>query len=578
MRNTYKIFIISLTLAAISPIAYAETPEKLYQQLDRGARGEDVILLQKTLSADPSIYPEGLITGYYGSLTEKAVKTLQQRHGLEMVGRVGPKTLVRINELVKQVGEDKPKVGLTDSTTSLKPTESVPSSKGTDAIAPTYPIADSTKADITETETTEETGVIIRFAQRPGQAEEALVRNAGGAVRRSYKSVPAVAAKMPRRAIEALLKNPNIQAIDIDQKIRAHDLELDSAWGVKRIGAGNVHASGNSGVGVKIAVIDSGIDYNHPDLKVNYAGGYNFINNTNDPFDDNGHGTHVAGTIAALNNDIGVVGVAPDVKIYALKVLDGNGYGKMSDVIAAIEWAVSNGIRITNNSYGSDGDPGSTVATVFKNAESDGVLHIAAAGNSGTCAGGEDNVSYPARYASVVAVSATNKNDSRPCFSSTGSAVELASPGVSINSAKSGGGYVEYSGTSMASPHVAGTAALIVAAGIRDGNNNGRINDEIRAVLQSTALDLGATGIDTFYGYGMVQPEKAIAFVAPTDPDQEPKQEEVTSEPKPEWKTDQNQSPTTPSVPTTPSPITPPVNLPAPALRHIPITPPGLRR
>jgi len=119
----------------------------------------------------------------------------------------------------------------------------------------------------------------------------------------------------------------------------------------------------------------------------------------------------------------------------------------------------------------------------------------------------------------------------------------------------------------MASPHVAGTAALIMAAGIRDGNNNGRINDEIRVALQSTAQDLGPEGVDTFYGYGMAQPEKAIASLTSVVASPE----NTTTETSP--KTNQD-----PSVAPTPTPAAPPANLPAPALRHIPITPPGLRR
>ncbi|GAI75932.1 unnamed protein product, partial [marine sediment metagenome] len=162
----------------------------------------------------------------------------------------------------------------------------------------------------------------------------------------------------------------------------------------------------------------------------------------------------------------GVVGVAPEARIYALKVLEG-GTGSYSDVIAAIQWAVDNGMQVTNNSYGSSGDPGELVKAAFDAAYyTYGVLHVAAAGNNGNPPGRGDNVIYPARWDSVIAVAATDESDNRARWSSTGLDVELSAPGVNINSILPGGDYVRMSGTSMASPHVAGTAALVITAGI----------------------------------------------------------------------------------------------------------------
>ena len=164
----------------------------------------------------------------------------------------------------------------------------------------------------------------------------------------------------------------------------------------------------------------------------------------------------------------------PAVFLYALKVLNAQGSGSWSDVIAALQWAVNNGIQVTNNSYGSGRNPGGTVEAAFANAEAAGLVNVAAAGNSGNCGGKGNKVGWPARYSSVIAVGATNQNDGRPCFSSAGPDVELAAPGVAINSTIPGGGYDQYHGTSMASPHVAGTAALVISAGITDANGNGR--------------------------------------------------------------------------------------------------------
>jgi len=349
----------------------------------------------------------------------------------------------------------------------------------------------------------ERVDVLIGFDRQPGPDEEGFVRGAGGAIKYTYHLIPAIAASIPEAAIEGLLKNPKVTSIEPDITVYAIDAELDNAWGVKRIGAGTVHDGGNKGTGVKVAIIDSGIDYTHEDLDANYAGGYDFVNDDADPMDDDGHGTHVAGTIAAEDDNVGVVGVAPEARIYALKVLEG-GTGKYSDVIAAIEWAVDYGIQVTNNSYGSSGDPGTMVKAAFDNACYDaGVLHVAAAGNSGNPPGRGDNVIYPARWDSVIAVAATDKSDTRASFSSTGPDLELSAPGVDINSTLLGGGYGEKNGTSMASPHVAGTAALVLVA-YPDWTNA-----DIRTQLQNTADDLGAAGKDSQYGYGLVDAYEA---------------------------------------------------------------------
>ena len=342
--------------------------------------------------------------------------------------------------------------------------------------------------------------VLIGFKEKPGPAQQAMVKGVGGQIKYTYHIVDAIAASIPEKAIDALQKNPNVRYVELDGTVYALDAELDNAWGVKHIGAGVVHDSGNKGVGVKVAIIDTGIDRNHGDLTV--VGGKSFVSYTEDFDDDNGHGTHVAGIVAALDNDDGVVGVAPEAFLYALKVLDETGRGYVSDIVAAIEWCADNDIHVTNNSYGSSVDLGKSLITAFDNAI--GVLHVAAAGNSGNPPGRGDNVEYPAAYDSVIAVAATDQNDKRARWSSTGLAVELAAPGVSIYSTYIGGNYATMNGTSMASPHVVGTAALVIAAKIPD----------VRGQLQSTADDLGDP---EKYGHGLVNAAKAAGKTSEDD-------------------------------------------------------------
>jgi subtilisin len=371
-------------------------------------------------------------------------------------------------------------------------------------------------------EATERVDVFIAFASNPGPAEQALVRGVGGQIRYTYTLVPAIAASVPQAAIAGLLATPGVVRVEPDGEVYALDYagELDDTWGVKRIGAGVLHGQENGpefGTGIRVAVIDSGIDDEHREFAHpgSIGAGYNFVANNADPYDDNGHGTHVAGTIMAARDGAGVVGVAPEVTVFALKVLNASGSGSWSNVVAALEWTVSNGMQITNNSYGSGQNPGTTVRDAFANSAAVGILHVAAAGNSGNCGGNNDSVGWPAKYETVIAVGATNSRDVRPCFSSTGPALELAAPGVSIKSTVPGGGYDTWNGTSMASPHVAGVAALMLGA------NAGLSISETRDLMAATADDLGDDGRDPHYGHGLVNAVAAVGAAVDGLPDED---------------------------------------------------------
>ena len=164
--------------------------------------------------------------------------------------------------------------------------------------------------------------VLIAFTGQPGPAEQALVRGVGGDIKYTYHLVPAMAASLPEAAIDGLRKNPIITRVDPDWAVQVVEAELDNTWGVKRIGAGAVHASGNKGAGVKVAVLDTGIDTEHPDLTYDPACSASFVTSEPTIKDGHSHGTHTAGTVAALDNEAGVVRVAPEVTLCIYKVFD----------------------------------------------------------------------------------------------------------------------------------------------------------------------------------------------------------------------------------------------------------------
>lgn len=353
--------------------------------------------------------------------------------------------------------------------------------------------------------------VIVMFKERQ---DLDLVRELGGQAKIVYRFQPAVAAVIPVKAIDALRGHLAVEYVVPDLPIELVVQTLP--WGIERIGAVAVHFAGNKGTGINVAVLDTGIDKDHPDLQ--YVYGYDFSGgNDADPEDFDGHGTHVAGIIAALDNDIGVIGVAPEADLYILKIFTDGGKGSYSDAVEALEWCIGtysdgiegNEIQVISMSWGSKkqyGDPG--IESWINQAYDLGILLIGAAGNEGNVGGGGDNVIYPARYENVIAVAATDGTDTRALWSSTGPAIELAAPGVSIYSTYKGGGYITMSGTSMACPHVSGTAALVLASTLDpnyDLDNDGVWdNNEVRKKLQDTADDLGDPGRDSKYGYGLV--------------------------------------------------------------------------
>jgi subtilisin len=252
----------------------------------------------------------------------------------------------------------------------------------------------------------------------------------------------------------------------------------DIPWGVSRVNAPAAWRI-TRGEGVKIAVIDTGVDYDHPNLRPNIKGGWNARSKTapDDFRDDNGHGTHCAGTVAAVDQPGGVVGVAPKAWLYGVKVLDKSGSGSYDDVIAGMQWAVEHKMQLISMSIGSGIGNDSLKAAVDALTKA-GVVLIAAAGN------GSGAVNFPAAYDGVIAVAAMDSKDRVAWFSSRGPEVALIAPGVDVRSTYKDGGYETLDGTSMATPHVAGLAALAVAAKGLSGAAS------VRAALTASARPL----------------------------------------------------------------------------------------
>jgi subtilisin len=358
----------------------------------------------------------------------------------------------------------------------------------------------------------EKTPVIVGFKGLP---DAALVNAFGGEITSEYSIIPAIACNLPSQAIEALQKNPHVAYVEKDFAVTSLEYGYPiEDWGITQIGAETLHKSLTTpvrGIDIKVAVIDTGINRLHEDLVTNYVKGYDFVNKDSDPMDDNGHGTHCSGIIAAAINDveIAVVGVAPEASIYAYKVLDSRGSGTTSNIILGIQQAVADGVDVISMSLGSSSYSQSLYDACF--AASANVVVVAAAGNSGNTATGS-TVNYPAKFDCVIAVGATDVNDNLASFSSTGPEVDVVAPGFRILSdykdvsPYDGRNLDTYymSGTSMAAPHVAGTVALMLSV------NPTLTPAQIQTILQAKAVDLGTSGSDNYYGYGRIDAVAAV--------------------------------------------------------------------
>lgn len=314
------------------------------------------------------------------------------------------------------------------------------------------------------------------------------------------------AAELTPSDVNDLIREGTVESVELDQPIELaansveeKDLQNQAQsipWGLYSIGA-NLVKKTNTSKKVKVAVLDTGIS-SHSDL--NIKGGISFVEGESDYSDRQGHGTHMAGTISAIDDTYGIVGVAPDVDLYAVKVINAEGKGYTSSVIQAIDWAIDQHIDIINISFTSV-EYSESLQKAIQTARDKGILIFAAAGNSGN---GSDNVRYPAKYPGVIGVGAVNTAHMRATFSATGEGVDLVAPGTNVLSTLNHNKYAVLSGTSSATAFASGAAALLWE------HHPDWTADQVSEQLSQTATSLGES---RQYGKGLINVAKALGIV-----------------------------------------------------------------
>lgn len=353
--------------------------------------------------------------------------------------------------------------------------------------------------------------ILVKFNPEVSlQGKQDRLAQVRGTIARSIDKLEVLQVEVPQGQelviLERLRAQENVAFASLNYRVHAlespNDPDYSFQWGLAKIEATAAWDTTTGSNTVIIAIIDSGVDLDHPDLQANIIAGYDYVNSDPFPDDDNSHGTHVAGIAAAIgNNGQGVAGMNWKARIMPLKILDHNGDGNVFDLTQAILDAADGGAQVINMSLGGSCffNDWSPVQSAVDYAASKKALVIAASGNQAASA-----VFCPGALDKVLAVGSTTETDVRSSFSNYGADLDLVAPGSNIYSTLPGGDYGYKSGTSMATPYVSGLAALIWSL------NTSLSPEGVRETLQSTADDLGPAGWDELYGHGRINARRAI--------------------------------------------------------------------
>jgi type VII secretion-associated serine protease mycosin len=336
----------------------------------------------------------------------------------------------------------------------------------------------------------------------------------------------------PQATLRRLSQDPNIESAELTQRMarprtpkRSQPVEIlattfgsgsgrdplrNQQWGLDKVEADAAWKVTRGAPNVVVAVVDSGVDPNHPDLRDKLVPGWSAIGGSHNIKDEDGHGTHCAGVATAIaGNGMGISGIAPNVKLMPIRVLDAKGEGEDKDIAAGVIWASNHGASVISMSVGS-----LSASRVLKDAiayaQKKNVLVVAAMGNDGN-----NKPNFPAQYKGVMAVGATDAKDNLAEFSNTGNWISVTAPGVDIlstmptyrvtsNEDGTSQGYAKEDGTSMATPLVAGLAALVRSRWPELSA------EQVRQTIEATATDLGPKGVDTRFGHGRINARRAL--------------------------------------------------------------------
>jgi thermitase len=365
--------------------------------------------------------------------------------------------------------------------------------------------------------------VVVRFSPRPAPAEVAkLLKEVDGKIKRDFGNAMMIKSKSltTKQLMKRFAEHPDSVYAEPNFLLLPNRVPNDTyykvyQWNLPLIGMEQSWEVTQGRSDVIVAVVDTGIDLNHPEFQGKLVGGYNVIADNKIPQDDNGHGTHVAGVIAAkTNNGDGIAGMSWYSKLMPIKAIGADGSGTAFDIAQGIHWATDHGAAVINLSVGNY-TSSAALQEACRYAFDRNVVLVAASGNDAT-----NQPSYPAAYKEVLSIAAVDHERRRADFSNFGEYVDVAAPGVDIPSTYIYSDYAALSGTSMACPHVAALASLIRSV------QPGMKNTDVMQLIRRSATDLGNPGRDNYYGYGMINVNSALRQASPATrnlPDQQPK-------------------------------------------------------